>query len=62
MVLEAFVTAGGDGERRGTSSAAALVGHRVGRLIARKAGVTRGYRIRLEPVGIADVVEGTSCT
>lgn len=27
-----------------------------------KAGVTRGYRIRLEPVGIADVVEGPSCT
>ncbi len=27
-----------------------------------KAGVTKGYRIRLEPVGIADVVEGPSCT
>jgi type IV fimbrial biogenesis protein FimT len=27
-----------------------------------KAGVTKGYRIRLEPVGIADVVEGPSCS
>jgi type IV fimbrial biogenesis protein FimT len=27
-----------------------------------KAGVTKGYRIRLEQVGIADVVEGESCT
>jgi type IV fimbrial biogenesis protein FimT len=27
-----------------------------------KAGVTKGYRIRLEQVGIADVVEGPSCS
>lgn len=27
-----------------------------------KPGVTKGYRVRLEPVGIADVVEGESCS